>query len=182
MENKSKLPAGIPAYSGPLVFKLMSPVARKAWAAAAHQRARCNNKNHNYYKYYGAKGVSVRYSTRDFVSWYIEKIKAFRGNNPTVGRIDHGGDYEFGNIEFQSREENSRESCIRNRESKRRAQFKPIKIINLVTGESTIAPSIVDAAKISGRCVGTISRHINRRISKRKVRTGPPLEISFVEL
>lgn len=146
-------------YSGSLVDYRLPTLARKAKTAINHQRARCNNPEHPYYKYYGAKGVRVEYGTRDFVGWYLVAVSQFKGKNPTVGRIDHTKNYRFDNIEMQSRESNTREMCLRigHDHVKQRVIYTDRKTGRLA-GE---ADSILEASKKTGVSVTTISRHVN---------------------
>ena len=147
-------------YAGPLHMEGLSkdPVARRGMTAINHQRARCENPEHPYYKYYGAKGIRVEYGTREFIGWYIENFKNFKGENPTVGRKDHSKNYRFDNIRFESREENSAESCRRN--GHWGGKSKAIKVFENGMRIAT-AESIIDAAVMTGMSVSTISRHIN---------------------
>lgn len=94
-------------YVGPLCIRKMTWAAGKAYASWLQQRHRCNYKKHPSYKYYGAKGVSVKYSSREFVAWWVKTV----GNSKAIvvcDRIDPSGDYEFGNIQLISKSENSR--------------------------------------------------------------------------
>ena len=80
--------------------------AKKAYQSWVDQRARCNNPNIDCYKYYGAKGIQVKYSSREFVGWWLEELKSFKGKKPTVSRINHDGHYEFGNIKLEDHFDN----------------------------------------------------------------------------
>ena len=102
-------------YSGPMQYHLMDKVALKGFRSWDKQRSRCNNPNHGGYKNYGGKGIKVHYSARDFVGWWIENFKTFKGDSATVGRIDHDDDYRFDNIIIQSRSDNSKEVYPRNK-------------------------------------------------------------------
>jgi hypothetical protein len=159
----------IKPYTGSLTMKALAlpenRLARKAKTAINHQRARCYNPDHSYYKYYGAKGIRVEYDTRTFMGWYIENIQKFKGNNPTVGRIDHSKSYTLDNIEFQSREENSSESLNRNNSFK--VNSKPIYIVDVISNKCIAkADSLIHASELTGMSVTTVSRHINGHPSK----------------
>lgn len=72
-------------------------------------KARCNNKNHDSYKYYGAKGISVcdkwSNSFEEFASW------AFRNGfkkDLQIDRKDSNGDYSPENCQFITNKENIR--------------------------------------------------------------------------
>jgi len=79
---------------------------------------RCNKPESKDYARYGARGIKVRMSRRDFISWFVYYGKKFEKEHPlvrfAVGRVDHSGDYEFSNIEIVSHSENARESIYRN--------------------------------------------------------------------
>jgi hypothetical protein len=146
-----------------------NPIARKAMTAINHQRARCNNPKHPYYKYYGAKGIRVEYDTREFIGWYIEEYKTFEGTDPTIGRIDHSKSYTLDNIRFESREDNSLESIHRNGKFKNvwKAQQKEVYIIEVKTKRCVArVDSIKEASNITGQSIGCVSRHINKRCEK----------------
>lgn len=96
-------------YLGCLVYSKMREYERAAYSSFHHQKQRCYNKHNIRYKNYGGKGVTVEYSVREFIGWYLENIIKFKGINPTVGRIDHARNYSFDNIEIQSKSDNSKE-------------------------------------------------------------------------
>ncbi len=100
-------------YEGPLRPKLMPLLVRKAYQAWFSQRERCRSPKHASYKYYGAKGVKVKYEAREFINWYLAEHSKKIFSRPSVGRIDHSKDYEFGNIEIIERGENTREMLRR---------------------------------------------------------------------
>ncbi len=103
----------IPEYKGPLHAPIMEPLARKALETIVDQRRRCSNPKNSGYKTYGAKGIKVEYTSRQFIAWYLENIKKFKGKKPSVGRIDHSKNYTFDNIEIQSCSDNAKERCDR---------------------------------------------------------------------
>lgn len=91
----------------------MAFLERKAYRVWSSQRERCSSDKHPSYKYYGGKGVRVKYGSRDFISWFVNEIKNKNPISPSVGRIDHSKDYEFGNIEMVERGDNTREMLAR---------------------------------------------------------------------
>lgn len=93
-------------YEGSMHLANMPPKARTAYRSWVDQRARCNNPRSKSYKYYGAVGVRVKYSAREFVGWWLEQLKKFNGIKPTVSRIDHAGHYTFGNVKLESHMDN----------------------------------------------------------------------------
>ena len=66
--------------------------ARKTWLG---QRDRCTNPKNKLFKYYGAKGVEVKYSVEQFIKWWVEERSKKSFKKAVVGRIDHDGHYEF---------------------------------------------------------------------------------------
>lgn len=92
------------------VVPVREQYARKVWLG---QRDRCSNPKNKLFKYYGAKGVQVKYCVNDFIKWWVaERAKRTNGKF-VVGRIDHDGHYEFGNIEMVESGENTREMLRR---------------------------------------------------------------------
>lgn len=100
-------------YNGILDPSKMSKGAKQGYVSWANQRAKCNNKKDPSYKYYGGKGVCVHYSSREFVGWWLKGLKIKKWKDPSVGRIDHDGDYCFENIEMQEMQDNRSERCRR---------------------------------------------------------------------
>lgn len=76
------------------------------WSA---QIARCNNSKHKRFKTYGAKGIRVEYTAKEFIGWFQEAIKNCPFKEPHVGRIDHSKNYSFDNIELQTARDNALE-------------------------------------------------------------------------
>lgn len=103
-----------PIFFGPLDRKKFSRVELLAYETFCTQKKKCNNPNDPMYKNYGAKGIKVYYSVREFIGWYVLNAQFFNGEKLSVGRIDHDKGYFFENIMVQEMAENSRESAIRN--------------------------------------------------------------------
>lgn len=101
------------SYDGPLRPKIMDTPSRKAYQVWCNQRERCRSHKHVSYKYYGGKGVTVKYGPREFIAWYVSQLESNNFKRPAVGRIDHGGHYEFGNIEMVEGSDNTREMIKR---------------------------------------------------------------------
>jgi hypothetical protein len=112
------------------------------------QRERCESKRNKSYKNYGAKGVRVKYSLAEFRSWFLKEIKTFKGTRPSVGRIDHDGNYEFGNIRIESVHDNARERMNRANPSKKKARWVRVEKLN---GEVIgVVRTTREAAKLAG--------------------------------
>ncbi len=86
---------------------------KQAWSSWYDQKKRCYKPDHRQYKYYGAKGVQVKYSLTEFITWWLKELKNFTGSIPTVGRKDHNGHYEFSNIFLEDKSKNSKERIYR---------------------------------------------------------------------
>lgn len=140
--------ADIKPYEGPFSSHKMSKTLLAAYYAHRNQVLRCYDQNNKSYKYYGAKGIRVRYSKRDFIGWYLHHIKNFKGVNPSVGRIDHDKDYCFANIKIESMRDNLSERGRRNVVNGRKPD--PVYLIGS-TGLPIIRfASPVSAAKLLG--------------------------------
>jgi len=69
---------------------------------------RCNNPKNKSYKYYGGRGIKVKFaSPDDFYDYVVNELKA-DPRGLTIDRIDNDGDYQRGNIRFVTRAENNR--------------------------------------------------------------------------
>ncbi len=134
-------------------------MTRDAWlgySSYCGQKSRCNNKNSPAYSGYGAKGVKVEYSPRDFISWWLEEMKYFNGKTPSVGRVDHSKNYSFENIEMVDRVENVKER------NTRVGNPHPKKAIIMLSypdmTELRRFESTIDVQKYTGVSRGSISR------------------------
>jgi len=100
-------------YEGPLDYKKMSRLEKRAYETWANQRSRCNSKKDPSYKTYGARGIKVEYSSREFIGWYLREIKKVNMKRPSVGRVDHDKNYSLSNIKVEEFSDNSVESRSR---------------------------------------------------------------------
>lgn len=83
------------------------------------QRHRCNNRNASDYKYYGAKGIRVEYSSEDFLTWFRKERTSIPLNiKVSVDRIDHNKNYTLDNIKLVTRSENIAEMNTRTKSKK----------------------------------------------------------------
>lgn len=125
----------------------MTKVVRRAQGVFNGQRQRCINKNVKHYKNYGARGIRVQYTARDFIGWYLSEIEKRKFKMPSVGRIDHDKDYSFDNIQMVEQAENAREMYHRtggNKEVQKRA-------VVLVHGDECYKfSSVKEAAEFAG--------------------------------
>ncbi len=96
-----------PEYEGTLTFR--SPkIPKPVKAAASSFYAQCLRSRK-------AGLPPPNYTIRQFVTWWLEKSKTFKGERAACGRIDHSLGYSFDNIEMQTPSDNSKESFARNR-------------------------------------------------------------------
>ena len=150
-------------YEGTLSYrsKRTSPLVAKAYSICLGQQDRCNSPNHYGYKNYGAKGIRVEYSPREFVSWCID--------NPlftltsSIGRIDHAKNYCFSNIEvLSSRSENTKER------NARLGNPMPSVRVHVVDRTTNSILSTEDSLRAASRKTGvkvqTIKRHCEGRL------------------
>ena len=96
-------------YEGHLVRRKITGEVKRAYSIWSNQMRRCRDPKNPKYKNYGSKGITVDYTLREFVGWWLENIEGQSFKNPSCGRIDHSKGYFFGNIEIQELSENSRE-------------------------------------------------------------------------
>ena len=146
-------------YNGPLVLNKMPYNVRKIYMAWRCQRDRCYNAGARSYRWWGKKGIRVKYSSRDFINWYLKESKKFNHDEDiVVSRIDHNGHYEFRNIKLETRSENSIEAFNRNKSK----MGRNIQIVDIKTN-STIATvfGTIEAEKVTGINRGNISRYLS---------------------
>ena len=123
-----------------------------------NEKSRCNNKNHNYYKLYGAKGIQVEYSFIELWTWFEKEFPKYKGKieELNIGRIDHFKNYTLDNIGIITKGENSREARIRN--GFMGNPIRKVMISSFKTGRNLcIAESCSDTAYLSGVNVSRIS-------------------------
>lgn len=139
-------------------------VGIQAYNSWRNQKQRCEDRSHKQYRYYGAKGIKVIYSVNEFVVWWRNNLKSFKGKIPTVGRIDHAGHYSFDNIEMQDKSKNSIERIFRHN-----GILHPVK--NIIA----ISPKGIEQEFISQceaeRVLGIPHTSINRSCNKKTTLT-----------
>lgn len=141
----------------------MTKKARQAYGSWKAQRERCYNKNCPKYKYSGAKGIKVKYSSREFVTWWLKELGNNDFKDPTCGRINHSKDYTFGNIRIEERVDNTKE-----RNSRRRYARSKRVLCTDESGYVVLYYSIGAAAKFTGVSKTSIRQAIihKRRLKK----------------
>lgn len=69
---------------------------------------RCNNPKDSNYKYYGGRGIKVKFTSfENFYDYVVNKLNA-DPRKLTIDRIDNNGNNELGNIRFVTQAENNR--------------------------------------------------------------------------
>ena len=74
-------------------------------------RARCNNKNHKSYKYYGGRGIEC-YLTREDIKFRWFRDKAYLMDKPSLDKKDNSWHYILDNCQFIEHTENIKKSNI----------------------------------------------------------------------
>lgn len=145
----------------------LHPLVLKAYRTYMNQKSRCSNKNIKSYKDYGAKGISVEYSSREFVGWYLIKIKNISFKDPIVGRIDHSKNYSFNNIKIEERSDNSKESTRRCAVNFSYPVIVKEKKSNIIVSK---CKSMAEAARLFGNSFSTVQRQCSNKIKNPKTK------------
>lgn len=106
----------IAEYGGPIDLRKcseMSHLARKAYRTWISQRYKCSKPTSQDYKYYGAKGIKVKYAARPFIAWFLNQASTWPHKSICVGRKDHSRDYSFDNIRLETHSDSSKERISR---------------------------------------------------------------------
>lgn len=135
-------------YKGPLNPAKLNPIQNKAVNTIRDQNSRCYNPNHKNYSQYGALGIRVEYTTRQFIAWYEREYnKRPHWNKASCGRIDHTKNYSLDNIELIEQSENSRERMAR---CGNPVKTTPVEFKNVLTGEVRQFKSKAEASRLLG--------------------------------
>lgn len=140
---------------------MLPRLVNKALSSYQNQQSRCRNSKIRAYRDYGAKGIRVEYTVRQFVAWYLKNIKSFKGKQPVVGRKNHSKNYKLGNIEILSRSENSSEAMAR---TSHRFSFPVVAFkrkSGLFVGEFK---SMKEASVACGNSFSSVQRICNKRV------------------
>lgn len=126
----------------------MSPVVKKAYDTWATQRQRCRDPKTESYPHYGARGIKVEYTSREFIDWFLKESEGRDLSQLSVGRKDHDKNYSLDNIEMVTKSENSSE---RYKRAGHPRGIKKIEIIDANTGTViAVAQGQLEASKITG--------------------------------
>ena len=89
-------------------------IGKEARIAIRGQRHRCDNPNASDYKYYGGKGIKVKYTSEGFFKWFKKKRKNIPLNiKVNVDRLHHDKNYSLDNIRLITKVDNVIESNTR---------------------------------------------------------------------
>jgi hypothetical protein len=120
----------------------------RAYQSYTEQLMRCRNPRNKRFSSYGAKGIQVKYERYEFLAWWTEQLKTRpKWKQPTVGRKDHNGHYEFGNIQLEEMSENSKEM------RRRVGTIRPLRpVLIFKDGARVLAAESVKAAAAFLKC------------------------------
>jgi hypothetical protein len=77
----------------------------RAWSG---MKDRCLNPNSTKYKWYGARGITVCQEWRDSFDTFFAHVGPRPSKDHSLGRIDNEGNYEPGNVEWQTEHQQQR--------------------------------------------------------------------------
>jgi hypothetical protein len=85
----------------------LSPLERKLYKRFSAMKSRCESPNAEDYKYYGARGISLEFSSfREFSEYMLENFSEEEILNLEIDRVDNNGNYRKGNLRMVSHFEN----------------------------------------------------------------------------
>lgn len=87
-------------YSGPLDLTKMTPEVKQAYQIWGNQKTAVNT---------NLEIAGRHYTSREFITWWLENLSKKKWKKPTCGRLDHAKGYKFGNIEMQELADNVKE-------------------------------------------------------------------------
>jgi hypothetical protein len=161
---QSRLPDHIRQYNGLTSSNLLTGPSKAASICYDNQMRRCYTKTNPRYKDKGARGINVSYSKKDFMAWYIHHINLYKGDNPSVGRIDHNKGYSFDNIKIESLKDNSLERI--KRVGTTRQKIKVYIIIAATKEKIMICDSMKEASSLTGVLDKNIPRYCKKELKQ----------------
>ena len=97
-------------YKWHLSDTVIHPIVKKASLAHDNAVRRCRDKD----KYPTYAGITVDFSKRELIYWWIIQNRFFNLEKPTMGRINHSKSYSMENIRLEEHSDNSKEVFTRN--------------------------------------------------------------------
>ncbi len=97
-------------YNDPFIMKLErhGKMETPEYITWQDMKARCYNKNHNYYKYYGGRGITVCERWRNSFLTFLEDMGKRPFPEAQIDRLNNDGNYEPGNCRWTTGIENCR--------------------------------------------------------------------------
>lgn len=137
-------------YCGTMNTRRMDKLSGRAYGVWNAQRQRCTNKKSKSFASYGANGICVEYSVRDFIGWWLWQYKTHghKMRMAGVGRIDHSKNYSFDNIEMIEHSDNAREMYRRTGGNKTVART-PVVLADEDSGVTHVFSSNIRAAEFA---------------------------------
>lgn len=90
-------------------MEIKASTKRRLNSILRHMRQRCKNPNNDAFKNYGAKGIKVcKEWDENYLNFYEWALQNGYQDDLTIDRVDSSRDYEPGNCEWVTREENCR--------------------------------------------------------------------------
>lgn len=68
-------------------------------------KRRCTNSNYKDYKYYGGRGIQLKFTSDEFIDYVMNELQ-IDPRRLQIDRIDNNGNYKKGNIRFVTVKEN----------------------------------------------------------------------------
>ncbi len=108
--------------------------------------------------------IGVRYSQKDFITWYVKEHRKKKLKRPEVGRRDHSKPYSFDNVDLIERTDNLKERNARCGNPGRK--HKAVCAFSLTGRRLGKFVSKVEAAKKFGVSEKTVYNHCQGRTSR----------------
>jgi len=167
-------------YVGVLIYPRMPRLAKVGYGCWMGQKARCENQNHRAHKYYGAKGIEVKWSARRCIAFYINSLVQNKKDwtKPVISRIGDIGNYCTKNCVLKESVANAKEIKVtdKRRESSKRVgsltgkkngkkREIPIVLINI---SDSLDKLYFSSAKAASREIKKSTEYVSSRMSLNK--------------
>jgi hypothetical protein len=145
---------------------------QKAYWSGTGQINRTTKEFYGNSAYYKHRGIRVRYPLRDYISWFIFEAQKFpqeTWKDLVCGRIDHSGDYMFGNVQLETKNSNSKEVMVRYENQLRKSLLKPVEMVSQNGEVVRRFSGICECAKYIGFSFTTTRKIIDGRPIAKKI-------------